>query len=95
MLDELLREDLADLREALEAVEGAIATGDPETVALAKTDALALVESVAVLHCHIVEHVLADRKAINRKIGCREVLVPLDFEGLYFVAKPRKVELPK
>lgn len=96
MISDELREDLADLREAIEAVEIAIATGDPEAVVLAKIDCLALIQSLAYLHCSIVESVLAERRAINRRMGCREICVPADYEGLWLITKPRKpVELPK
>ncbi|MEM6432537.1 MAG: hypothetical protein AAF773_01570 [Cyanobacteria bacterium P01_D01_bin.115] len=90
MPDELL-EDLHDLHQAIEQVFWEIACDDPDAISQAQRDALALIETLAVLHCQIVNTVIRDRRNLNRKMGIREISVPLNYEGLWLVTKPRNL----
>ena len=83
-----LLEDLQDLREAIATVEAAIALDDPEAIALAQRDVLALIESLAVLHCDIREKFQRDRQQTLRRVGVREIPITLGHQGWWYVAKP-------
>ena len=90
MPDELL-EDLHYLHQAIEQVFWAIACNDPDAIAQTQHDALALIETLAVLHCQIVNKVIRNRRNLNRKMGVREISVPLNYEGLWLVTKPKSL----
>ncbi|MBE7384345.1 MAG: hypothetical protein F6J95_023400 [Leptolyngbya sp. SIO1E4] len=84
MPEELL-EDLKDLHEAIEQVLFAIALNNPDDIASTQRDALALVASVAVLHCGITQQVMDGQQASLRRVGLRQVLVPTGFSGHWFI----------
>ena len=84
MPEELL-EDLKDLHEAIEQVLFAIALNNPDDIASTQRDALALVASVAVLHCGITQQVMEAQRNTLRRVGMRLVLVPIHFTGHWFI----------
>jgi hypothetical protein len=80
-----LREDLADLSEALAALDAACLVGDGVAIVQCQRDVLGLIEALAVLHCGMVGKVLDNQKRLNRQMGMREVLIPRSFEGSWHV----------
>lgn len=91
MPSEALLDDLQDLSSALDTLQRAIVLGDPQTIDLAVFGVLELIESLAILHCHIVDRVLRDRRELNHKMGLREISVPIDYEGWWLVVKRPKL----
>ena len=86
---ECLIEDLQDLRQEIEQLLWAIACEDVDAIVGAQKSCLDLTQSVAVLHGGIVGKTLANERRINREMGMREVLVPLNWSGNFYIP-PRK-----
>ena len=76
-----LSDDFRDLHDALEQVFLAEAREDVDACAKAAQNVLALIESLAVLHCNIHNKVLASRRDSLRKMGCQEVFEPIRGEA--------------
>lgn len=89
MSPELL-EDLQNLSEAIAATEAAIEIGDSEAIAAATTETLHLIETLSILHCDVINHILSDHRQLNRRMGLREILVPLSHEGWHYVVDTEK-----
>ena len=73
-MDPNLLDDLRDLHGSIEHVFAEQSSNDTEACSKATQDSLALIESLAILHCDIHRKVLASRRDSLQKMGCREVL---------------------
>lgn len=83
--EDLLLEDLSDLRAAIEQALFASAASDKDGVNQAIADALGQIETLAVLHCDINIKAVTSYRDMLCKGGLRIITVPVGFSGNWFI----------
>ncbi|MBD1918842.1 MULTISPECIES: hypothetical protein [Cyanophyceae] len=77
--------DMHGLKGDIEQLLFALATNEPEDIAAAQRDVLATLESCAVIHTGIVSKTLKEQRNATRKMGLRQISVPISFTGNWVV----------
>lgn len=80
--------DMHSLRSAIEQLLFSLATDEPDDIAAAQRNVLATLESCAVIHTGIVPTILRQQRTATRRMGLRELTIPLSFSGNWLVLPP-------